>query len=311
MRGSALRRIELEMYRARMGVLVSVNNMKVRSAFALGGGTPPFKKVAVFAAMAVFALSVISWAVTAPIKTVFSPLPVRVQAIAPVSLAPPVSLQPDMKTEDPHSAIFRSMPDISELPAPQQALPLPSGEASHTVVVDKSRRELLVLEETQDNYIVVARYPVSLGSERGDKLLQGDNRTPEGLYRITEIKDGNLPAKYGPRAYVLNYPNSFDQRQSKSGYGIWIHGSGMGDKTKQTEGCVQLNDFHVIALGQYVGEGSPVYIFPEGFELPIENSAIQKSIIKAKTLYALKEWRDNMMANTEGSPVASARRAGG
>lgn len=311
MRDSALRRLELEMYKVRVGVLVHINNMKVRGAFDIGGDTPPFKKVAVFAVMAVFALSVISWAVTAPIKTIPAPLPVQVAALATASLAPPVISQPVEAREDPHSAVFRDMPDISELPAPRQLLPAPSGEALHTVVVDKGRRELFVLEETQDNYIIVMRYPVSLGSERGDKFTMGDNRTPEGLYRITEIKDGRLPQKYGPRAYVLNYPNDLDQRQNKSGYGIWIHGSGMGDKTKPTEGCVQLNDFHIIALGEYVGEGSPVYIFPEGFELPVENGVIQKSVIQSKTLYALKEWRDNMTASREGQPIASSRRAGG
>ena len=311
MRGSALRRIELEMYKARIGVLVSVNNMRVRGAFDIGGDTPSFKKVATFAVMAVFALSVISWAVTAPLKTLTAPVSVRTAAVTAVSLAPPVSPQPVNLIDDPHAAIFRNMPDISELPAPRQALPSPSGEASHTVVVDKSRRELFVLEETQDNYMIVTRYPVSLGSERGDKVEQGDNRTPEGLYRITEIKNGKLPQKYGPRAYVLNYPNDLDQRQSKNGYGIWIHGSGMGDKTKPTEGCVQLNDFHVIELGEYVSEGSPVYIFPEGFELPIENGAIQKNVIRPETLYALKEWRDAMMARRDGSSIVSAKRTGG
>ena len=310
MMGSALRRLELEMYKARIGVMVHVNNMKARGAFDIGGNTPSFKKVATFSVMAVCALSVISWAVTAPVKTVLAPLPVRV-AVTPSPVEPPVLPQPVKALKDPHAAIFRTMPDLSELPAPRQALPRPSGEAIHTVVVDKSRRELFVLEETQDNYRIVARYPVSLGSERGDKITQGDNRTPEGLYKITEIKNEKLPQKYGPRAYVLNYPNEFDQRQNKSGYGIWIHGSGMGDKTKPTEGCVQLNDFHVIALGEYVGEGAPIYIFPEGFELPIENGAIQKSVIRPETLYALKEWRDTMMAGRDVITTISARRVGG
>jgi hypothetical protein len=296
MRGATLRRLELEMYKARIGVLVRVNNMRVRGAFDLGGNTPSLKKVATFSVMALFALSVISWAVTAPLKTITAPLSARPPVTA-VSLAPSASLRAPRVAGDPYAAVFRDIPDISELPVPRQALPLPASVSVHTVVVDKSRHELLALEETQDNYMIVARYPVSLGSERGDKLTQGDNRTPEGLYRITEIRDGNLPTKYGPRAYVLNYPNDLDQRQSKSGYGIWIHGSGMGDKTKPTEGCVQLNDFHVIELGEYVSEGSPVYIFPEGFELPIENGAIQKSVIRPETLYALKEWRDNMMAS--------------
>lgn len=311
MRGSAFRRIKLEMYKARTGLLVRANNMRVRGAFDLAGNTPSLKKVVTFSVMAVFALSVISWAVTAPIKTVTESPSIRQVAVTARSFAPSASTQSVKVMDDPHAAVFQNMPHISELPAPLQTLPLPASVSIHTVVVDKSRRELLVLEETQDNYMVVTRYPVSLGSERGDKRTQGDNKTPEGLYRVTEIRDGKLPAKYGPRAYVLNYPNDLDQRQYKSGYGIWIHGSGMGDKTKPTEGCVQLNDFHVIELGEYVSEGSAVYIFPEGFELPIENGAVQKNVIRPETLYALKEWRETAMAGKEVIPTISAGRTGG
>jgi hypothetical protein len=310
MKGSAFHRLRLEMYKARIGVLVRVNNMRVRGAFDLSGNTPSLKKVATLSVMALLALSVISWAVTAPLKAVTAPLSSRPAAITTVALAPSASTESVKVMDDPYAAIFRDMPDISELPVPRQVLPPPASVSIHTVVVDKSRRELLALEETQDNYMIVARYPVSLGSERGDKLTQGDNRTPEGLYKITEMRDENLPTKYGPRAYVLNYPNDLDQRQSKSGYGIWIHGSGMGDKTKPTEGCVQLNDFHVIELGRYVSEGSPVYIFPEGFELPIENGAIQKSVIRPETLYALKEWRDTVVAAKGNTAPASVNLAG-
>lgn len=311
MRGSSLDRLELEIYKARVGVLVRINNMKVRGAFDLGGNTPPLKKVAMFSVMALFALSVISWAVTTPRKSAIEPSPARNVALTTAPLSSPPSSPKAAVAENPYSAVFRNMPDISELPSPRQTLSMPPSDSLYTLAVDKSRQELFVLEETQDNYMIVARYPVSLGSERGDKRTQGDNRTPEGLYKITEIREENLPAKYGPRAYVLNYPNSLDQKQNKSGYGIWIHGSGMGDKTKPTEGCVQLNDFHVIELGEYASENSPVYIFPEGFGLPVENGAIQKNIIRPETLYALKEWRETVLVGKEAIPTISARRTSG
>ena len=58
-----------------------------------------------------------------------------------------------------------------------------------------------------------------------DKESEGDNRTPSGIYKITHILDDDqLPELYGIGAYVLNYPNRWDQTLKRSGSGIWIHG---------------------------------------------------------------------------------------
>ncbi|MBF0170943.1 MAG: L,D-transpeptidase family protein [Nitrospinae bacterium] len=190
--------------------------------------------------------------------------------------------------------------DLNRLPRPAYVVPQPDPSALHTLVVDKSRKELLVLEETRENFRVVERFPISIGPKPGDKFTEGDLATPEGLYQVLSTKEGpDLPGKYGPRAYVLNYPNRIDRAAGKSGYGIWIHGSGLGLATEDTEGCVEVNDENIMKLGSYIATGTPVYIFPDGFETPVENGVIQKSLVRPETVYGLKEYRNATLARLE------------
>lgn len=223
----------------------------------------------------------------------------------PVSLPPVVAPTPveptDLLSTPPEKPETASSPfvgvDLNRLPEIPYAIPQPDPNALYTIMVDKSRKELLVLEETRENFHVVDRFPVSLGPKPGDKYEEGDMATPEGLYQILSIKEGEgLPGRYGPRAYVLNYPNKVDRAVGKSGYGIWIHGSGLGLATDDTEGCVEVNDENVVKLGTYINSGTPVYIFPEGFEAPITNGAIQKQLIRPETVYGLKEFRNTQVA---------------
>ena len=188
-----------------------------------------------------------------------------------------------------------SRSDLADLPKPLMTLTMPESYSQYLVVVDKSRNELFVVEESKDSYTIVRRYPADMGELRGDKEVNGDKKTPEGVYRIVSVKsDDELPERYGPMAFVLNYPNELDKKLGKTGNGIWIHGSGLGEKTDKTKGCVEVNDFNIAKLEKYIDVGTPVYIFPEGFEVPMQNDAIQKNVLKPDTVYSLKENRDRI-----------------
>lgn len=179
---------------------------------------------------------------------------------------------------------------LGDLPPVPFALPFKPSDSYYTIAVDKSRKKVFVLEENKDNYTIVKTYDASLGAKRGDKMKRGDYKTPEGLYRIIAVKkQPGLPDRYGPMAFVLDYPNQVDASLGKTGGGIWIHGSGLGEKTKDTEGCVEVNDFNIELLAEFAEVGTPVYIFPEDFEIPLINGTIQKNIVTPNTLYSLKE----------------------
>jgi murein DD-endopeptidase MepM/ murein hydrolase activator NlpD len=57
-------------------------------------------------------------------------------------------------------------------------------------------------------------YDVSFGQERGRKRLKGDNRTPQGMYFVTQKHrgqfDGPYGAYYGGHWIKINYPNPYD-----------------------------------------------------------------------------------------------------
>jgi len=138
--------------------------------------------------------------------------------------------------------------------------------SSHTygperiIAVDKASQMLIMLER-KSPLREVRRFPCTTGQSVGDKLVEGDLRTPEGVYfvgpRISRKLDWDL---YGDLAYSLNYPNPIDRINGKTGGGIWIHGRGKTFVPRDTRGCVALKvpDMRDVADG--IAYGTPVVI---------------------------------------------------
>jgi L,D-transpeptidase catalytic domain len=166
-------------------------------------------------------------------------------------LPPPVSIEP-----------FRD-PDIYMYLCPS---PLPPGDWG--IIVKKTRRELELYHKCQ----LLKVFPVDLGENpKGQKLYQGDMRTPEGLYRVIEKRDQGQTKYY--LAFLLDYPNEndknrFERALSKglipkdAGIGglIEIHGEGKG--VDWTQGCVALNNKYMEELFARIPLGTPVWIEP-------------------------------------------------
>lgn len=138
---------------------------------------------------------------------------------------------------------------------------------STALVVDKYRRRLTVYRRGRP----IARFAAELGvGGLRQKLHAGDGATPEGRYRVTDVKLGARTRYY--KALLVNYPNSEDlERWQKAraegsisrrvGVGglIEIHGHG-GQGTDWTDGCVALLDRDMDRLLEYAGLGTPVTI---------------------------------------------------
>lgn len=179
-----------------------------------------------------------------------------------------------------------NMPVISNARFPD-AMPAIPAPQSFAVAVDKANRVLMVLEEKEDHYQVVRTFDISLGKIIGDKQKAGDQRTPSGYYHIVEIKDASqLPSYYGPRAFVTDYPNSFDIAHGRTGGGIWLHGSGLGRRTRDSRGCVVLDDDNVKTLDNWVRVNTPVAIFPDNFPLPVMAGKVEKRYFKPEFFYS-------------------------
>lgn len=139
-------------------------------------------------------------------------------------------------------------------------------DATKEWLVDPKTTPFYLVMDKQSNALTARTYsPVSkvirkfraiTGSSLGDKLREGDKRTPEGIYFVeTEVPQSRLTKLHGAAGFELNYPNSIDRIFKRTGSGIWIHGVDSEtrlEKRFDTLGCVALGNKEVVELGRYL-----------------------------------------------------------
>ena len=145
-------------------------------------------------------------------------------------------------------------------------------ENPYYIIIDKSDYELKVYDE--DGWY--ATYPIVFGSkDLGDKMKEGDRKTPDGKFKIILKK---IHPKWGPEL-LLNYPNEeslqrFNERRRKGllpknakiGGGIAIHATRPGEEWtvdnfyNWTDGCVSVKYTEMKDLFSYIPVGTPVTI---------------------------------------------------
>ncbi len=130
------------------------------------------------------------------------------------------------------------------------------------VVVDKEREILYLIKMKKGIPVVVRSFPCITGKRAGDKLEEGDLRTPEGIY-FPLYWNSRLPEIYGLGAFPLNYPNLLDRKILKrNGHGIWIHGTNNPNRPPHSSnGCIVLkNSFLKELKGEIVQKKTPIII---------------------------------------------------
>jgi hypothetical protein len=146
---------------------------------------------------------------------------------------------------------------------------------NYAFIVDKFSRKLYVYRDG----VKKQEFVVELGKNWvGDKLEKGDDRTPEGMYKITRKIDSRNTKYY--KALLLDYPNAEDVARFKAekargslpssakiGGLIEIHGNG-GKGVDWTEGCVALTDREMDQVFRMANAGTPVTIVGSTIDLP-------------------------------------------
>ena len=126
----------------------------------------------------------------------------------------------------------------------------------YAVVVDLNSSRLYLFENEQGVPRQIHNYYVSMGKSGPYKQFEGDNRTPLGVYFIENfLSPDNLPDKYGRGAFPINYPNVWDNRLGRTGYGIWLHGTPLDTYSRpprDSEGCVVLSNADLLTVGNYL-----------------------------------------------------------
>jgi lipoprotein-anchoring transpeptidase ErfK/SrfK len=146
------------------------------------------------------------------------------------------------------------------------------------VQVGKNLSSLLIidLEQSTINHIVgndqsptlIRQHYIGSGKGGFGKQLEGDNKTPLGVYTITGVRaDSSLPDLYGSGALTLNYPNALDKHLGRTGYGIWIHGVPHAQRSRaprSSEGCVTMSNDHMASLMSQVTLADTLVILTQG-----------------------------------------------
>lgn len=147
-----------------------------------------------------------------------------------------------------------------------------SGTGGYYIIIDKSDYELQVFDK--EGWLV--SYPVVFGNkDQGDKLYQGDRRTPEGNFTIASKR---VHEKWD-RMMLLDYPTALDiehfnirKKQglipagATLGGGIGIHGTwphedyAIDRYLNWTQGCISMKNPDVEELYRMVPPGTRVMI---------------------------------------------------
>ncbi len=123
----------------------------------------------------------------------------------------------------------------------------------YIILTQKKKSELALYEIDNHETNLITKNNIIVGEKEGDKYLEGDKKTPEGVYELTSKKTG-LDQFYGPFALVTSYPNTFDKSLDKKGHGIWIHGMPLAndEREKYTRGCIALDNTELESLDKKI-----------------------------------------------------------
>jgi murein L,D-transpeptidase YafK len=182
-----------------------------------------------------------------------------------------------------------SLPADGDVPNAVMAL---AARHPYLIVVDLNLARLYVLKNDNGRLSLIRHHYAAIGRNGTRKVLEGDLRTPVGIYHVTEWRDGiSLPDLYGSGAFPVDYPNAWDQFMQRTGYGIWLHGVPSGTYTrapKSSEGCVTMANDDLTALLPYIEVGQTPVVFSDELQWL---SAPEAEAQRAKWLLRLEDWR--------------------
>lgn len=169
----------------------------------------------------------------------------------------------------------------------------------HAIVVEKSSHRLFLYANNNGAPRLVTSFQIATGKNTGDKLIEGDEKTPEGFYQLNKffpseqlIKTyGEYGKIYGSGAFVLNYPNIVDRNLGKTGGGIWLHST--DDETRiskglDSRGCVVLGNKDLKEIARYIDLDTKTPIIIEDSITFWSDATWQKN--KEQINQALQSW---------------------
>jgi len=166
-------------------------------------------------------------------------------------------------------------------------------EQHYAIVVDTSKSTLYLYENVNGEPHYVADFYISVGKKGADKVSEGDQRTPLGVYYINaKLPKEKLTDFYGSVAYPLSYPNEWDKRLGRDGHGIWLHGTPSDTYSRPpraSNGCVVLSNDDLLQIGKHVQVGHTPVIITSQMDWSDDSDRAEKNAL----LGEIEKWRND------------------
>lgn len=131
------------------------------------------------------------------------------------------------------------------------------------VLVSKQEMKLYVFNYEGKR---IGHYPIACGKNKGDKAQIGDQRTPEGVFKVSQILDASEWSYGTPDGRLVKgvYGPWFIRLETPGYYGIGIHGTNApGSISKRvSNGCVRMFNSDLKKLVEVIRKGTIVVIIP-------------------------------------------------
>jgi len=165
-------------------------------------------------------------------------------------------------------------------------------EQKYAIIADTGKSRLYIFQNVSGKPRYIADYYISTGKNGAVKVKEGDKKTPIGVYFVTaNVPREKLTDFYGRGAFPINYPNEWDKRHGRSGYGIWLHGTPSDTYSRPpraSDGCVVLANQDLDRVGATLQVGITPVIISDAIEWinPIEASGLRDKLASH-----LESWR--------------------
>lgn len=149
----------------------------------------------------------------------------------------------------------------------------PGPVPGHILVVDKSEQLIYLYKHDGRGLVSLEKVmSCSTGKNQGDKMVEGDKKTPEGFYVfVKKMLPMEMSPIFGILAYPTDYPNFWDSHLGRGGYGIWMHGIDKALKDYDSNGCVELQNHDIVPLEDLIQlYDTPIIIYETINKLPVE-----------------------------------------
>ncbi|MDD2833026.1 MAG: L,D-transpeptidase family protein [Methylotenera sp.] len=197
--------------------------------------------------------------------------------------------------EEARVRIERYLEKSSTLKQPNLII-APNAQHKHVILVDTKKSRLFLYENADTGLKYVTDFYITVGKNGVGKFIEGDKRTPIGVYFASTKLKQPLPDLYGDGAYPLNYPNEWDRTNNRKGSGIWLHGTPsdtFSRAPRASDGCVVLSNQDLSALSDILEAGKTPVIIADNLEWLNDASNLQaeKDNLNKAINNWLNDWR--------------------